>query len=843
MLLNRRQFLAGSGLALSWPWLGAASAAVPRPGDDEPPLPPGALRRIGSTRMRCKTGVTFRGCDPLNRWIIFESRREDRIEFWSLETGRILRQWHYHTFRHPQSRVQTEIDGDEMLSIHYGDGLHYRVQHHRLTDGQITQEYTRVVFQKSPWSYLDPPSHQISTAGIVHIHYDDGMGAFDLRANRYLWQFEMPEKKFTDHQKSDDGRWVALLSEKLIYLLNSEGLVRTLPRPETTEEKQFRLKHFSRDGRWLLGYHQERVWCVDTHSGKSGLIEIPQNNWQYTRFLDLTENRCWFQFQRTNDFILDLTQLTARKIDFPEASSTLHAVSPDGSLGFSGLNEGIIGVWDLKTGLPHHSSAFPPNRVLCRQRDSRTDCYFRLDTERFDIGYLLATSSRPVQLQEDEVRLKGLAPVSGPLVPVQNISDKLVSTHPRWRVEQYQVDKEVRFLITNRETGRDLVEIVSSDDGRRTVKFTPNGDFALLSGRGEYIYVALPSGHQWRVDLPPGVGLYDDELSGDGHWQFCELLLEAPNHRLSQWYNIAERRWMGPFANHGPRSFGRIFTDHQGRNALYMSEGREEEKKAGLTESQKFLVRDERGRSPVILRPDININPAYISDLDRHGRVCLLEIAQNVYVVELASQQVRWKIDTEQSSIDTILSPDQRSIMLCGVQEPILEFSYWHWLEPGEVRAADFDSLWEELRNDDAGRAFRAMRQILHHPPTALAFLQAKARPPEPADEAKTLTRIEQLSAPDQATRLEARAALRTEGEAVFAILRRVLPATEVEAQEQIKNLLDDPHQPDRFRMIRAVELCELIDLPAARKLLETWANLPTDSTLRHEARWSLGWY
>jgi hypothetical protein len=152
---------------------------------------------------------------------------------------------------------------------------------------------------------------------------------------------------------------------------------------------------------------------------------------------------------------------------------------------------------------------------------------------------------------------------------------------------------------------------------------------------------------------------------------------------------------------------------------------------------------------------------------------------------------------------------------------------------------------WDELADDDAGRAGSSIARLVESPDDALGLLREHLKPASPAD----LKRIDGLIArldDDEFTERE-RASRELEkfgGRAEPALRKAVARAASAEvvrrAGELLGKLKDAALSGDRLREVRALEVLEGLGTPAARKLLEELAGGAPDAALTREAKVSL---
>jgi WD40 repeat protein len=162
-----------------------------------------------------------------------------------------------------------------------------------------------------------------------------------------------------------------------------------------------------------------------------------------------------------------------------------------------------------------------------------------------------------------------------------------------------------------------------------------------------------------------------------------------------------------------------------------------------------------------------------------------------------------------------------------------------------ELDAPTLERLWADLRGNDGARAYRAVGELASGPGQAVPFLRDRLRPPAPVDEAKVARWVADLDHPVFATRERADRELRQAGGSAEPALRRALagrPSPEARARIlRILDMLPSPgSDPDRLREWRAVEALEAMGTPAARQLLADLTRSAPGTLLANEAQMAL---
>ncbi|HEY7425513.1 MAG TPA: sigma-70 family RNA polymerase sigma factor [Gemmataceae bacterium] len=172
----------------------------------------------------------------------------------------------------------------------------------------------------------------------------------------------------------------------------------------------------------------------------------------------------------------------------------------------------------------------------------------------------------------------------------------------------------------------------------------------------------------------------------------------------------------------------------------------------------------------------------------------------------------------------------------------------WDVKLPPPVREAltakERESLWADLANDDAAKAWHAVWRMAEVPQDALTFLRGRVKPypTAPADVTRKL--LADLEDSSFERRETAGKQLKELGLQAEPALRAALNAKpSLEQRRRIESLLaalaETPQSlsAEDLRQLRAVIVLERIDSPEARRLLEDVATGPESATLTRQAR------
>jgi RNA polymerase sigma factor (sigma-70 family) len=157
---------------------------------------------------------------------------------------------------------------------------------------------------------------------------------------------------------------------------------------------------------------------------------------------------------------------------------------------------------------------------------------------------------------------------------------------------------------------------------------------------------------------------------------------------------------------------------------------------------------------------------------------------------------------------------------------------------------ADIERLWADLAGADAPRAYRAGWALAEAPGQAVPFLEKQLRPVALPNAERLRRLVADLDSDDFATRETATSELTKLGAAAAPALRAALkdnPSVEVRrrAAALLTKLTERP-SPEALRRGRAVAALERMGTPEARRLLEALAKGAAGDALTEEARGAL---
>jgi WD40 repeat protein len=158
----------------------------------------------------------------------------------------------------------------------------------------------------------------------------------------------------------------------------------------------------------------------------------------------------------------------------------------------------------------------------------------------------------------------------------------------------------------------------------------------------------------------------------------------------------------------------------------------------------------------------------------------------------------------------------------------------------------ELSSLWEALAAGDGCKAFLAIHRLAAFSEKSIRFLGQHLRPVPKVDEKHLADLCAQLDTAKSAEREKAMRELAKIGPAARPVMRRVLkgsPSLEVSRrlQQLLRDFVKRPFTQDELRVLRAQEALEIMATREALRVLETLAQGEPESILTQEARWAAG--
>jgi WD40 repeat protein len=192
-------------------------------------------------------------------------------------------------------------------------------------------------------------------------------------------------------------------------------------------------------------------------------------------------------------------------------------------------------------------------------------------------------------------------------------------------------------------------------------------------------------------------------------------------------------------------------------------------------------------------------------------------------------------------------TPDGKYLLTAGQDGTVLVWDMAWVARMAVVRPQhrSDDELWDDLASRDAAVAGRAVGEWVRRQAAAIERFRRELPPATNPDPAAVTALVARLDHDDSATRDAAEAEFARLAELAAEALRPVAErSTSAEQRARARRLLDRlggvVTDPQRLRVVRAVEVVERVGTPDARRLLADWAAGADRALLTREARAAL---
>jgi WD40 repeat protein len=209
-----------------------------------------------------------------------------------------------------------------------------------------------------------------------------------------------------------------------------------------------------------------------------------------------------------------------------------------------------------------------------------------------------------------------------------------------------------------------------------------------------------------------------------------------------------------------------------------------------------------------------------------------------ILLLETSTGRVRHRLPAVGSVTKAVFSPDGRHFLTVGADATVL---VWDAYPSTLARAHPGARLWDDLAVDDAEKAFAAVCRLVAAPGSAVKELGRRLKPVA-VDSARVRGWLAELDDESFAGREAAGRGLEALGEDVEIALERALAAKPApEARRRLERLLGRLRRGEptavRRQRARALEVLEQVGTPEARRLLEALARGAAEARLTQEAK------
>jgi RNA polymerase sigma factor (sigma-70 family) len=807
------------------------------PGSPEPaphvdregvPLPPRALARMGSTRMRHAGRVHAVNFAQSGRMLV--SLASDGVLVSDVATGRPFRRFQVPIDGAPELRIcdlHTSPDGRELLVVHVD------------------------------YSVKDPPAR-------VH--------RFDLPSGRQVSVVNLAgEGPIKSTAVSHTGKWIAVgrIGQPSHVCIHEAATGRETSRIPITAFGP-RYIDFAPDERTLaLADIGDTISFYDLTTGRpTSILKGEGERFIFVNYSPDGQTLATISSPldvppRHRVELWDVARRTRRvRLPLPELEGLTHQVSFSADSRFvATCSQGMeVILWDAVTGKENRrllsyqtvtKTAFSPDgRTLAAAHSSGTVLLWDVDS-----GRLLPASAEPmVGVWRLEFRDKGrrLVGTTGRPIAWDSTTGReaeqfaMQATGWGWQVlspdgkTTAALTKDWLIQLADAKTGQEMR--VLRGEKRLTwagsLRFTADGQRLIAVGEDHVLHVFDVTSGRTLHTHSTGNGWGDPlAVSRDGRW-----LAEADRYarpgkdenpiRLWDLTSFQQVNWFAPPS--GPVQALEFSPD--GRRLAWVScaNARTERSSTQLCDvpSARSLWAVEGG-------PAMGYCLAFSPD----GRTLATGGEGNaIRLLEAVTGGERHRIVGHAGEIQSIaFAPDGRTLAASSPEAPVYIWDAFGLAElPRQpLTAAELDETWSALAGPDAKAAFRAMRRLIAAPEPAVAFLRERLKPVPAVEPRRVQALIGQLDSERFADRQRAVTELEKLAEQAVADLRAAATVSKsAEVRATLQRLLDrlDTSTPESLRAIRAIEVLEQTGTPVAREHLKALAGGASGAELTRAA-------
>jgi RNA polymerase sigma factor (sigma-70 family) len=790
------------------------------------PLPPGAIARLGTMRLRPGDKVF---CLPGGKTFLSLAPEDEKMVVcvWRMTTGELLRRFEVPT---PHASVALSADGKILATSHY-DALRMvsRIQLWDVASGRMAAEVAGVGSLVHALAFA-PDGKTLATAG-----GDQVLRLWEWRTATELRRCQGTADHWRDLVFSADGKVLASASFTRQSVQLWEAATGRALRTLGSGAGRMEAIAFAPDGKTLataaLKDKAIRLWEAST--GKE-VRQFPSEGRTETFAFSpdgkpLASGGMSEYRQISPIYLWDVN--TGREVRRMEAH--LHLVS---SLAFSPTGEKLVSagghftmhVWDVATGKDSLPFAEHESYVesIAYAPDGRSLATAGLEGT---IRLWEPAADKPSRLFRDENQ------PSATHVAFAPDGRTLLSS---------QFDGSLRFwdMMTGRPTSR-----LRARAGRYSERFaySPNGrTLAVWHEDGTLRLLDAATGEEKRQ--LSGGAKYGKAVrfSADGGKLATMARFGDDRTAVLQLWDTATWAESRKWTVGNSRGYFPIVSSPDGQSVI----GGISDPSVAIGETKRFFLHlwnVATGEERTVVAPPQATVLCMAASPDGH-MLAWGDMSGTITLWELAANQLRRRLKGQYSYILSLdFSPDGKTLASGSADTTVLLWDVTG-RPAGRSDRQSAEQLWADLANKDATKAFDAIGLLTAAREQAVAMLRDKLKPaPPPTDRMQVARRIAKLDNERFEIRQKAMEELKQLGERAEPVLREALKdKLPLEARKRIEELLEGVRvlsaTPERLRDLRAVEVLEHIGTPDAQQLLQSVANGAPSARLTREAKASL---
>jgi RNA polymerase sigma factor (sigma-70 family) len=801
------------------------------------PLPPGAIARLGTIRLR--QGRTIYSLPERDAFLsVLQGFDHMEVRKWRMSTGALLRYSEFHLDR-GGSGPAVSSDGQTLAAFGFdrkGPNLDALVRIWDLASGKVTGELKETNYYVRAMVF-SPDGKRIAAAG-----EDQTLRLWDRYSGKELRRFEGAKDFGGALTFSPDGK----------ILVSASRLRRTVRLWDTGTGRE--LHTFPNDGLGL-GPHSVIVFSPD---GKTVAVAAGGQKNKTVHLWDVATGKEVRQFQ---------SEWGICSLAFSPDSKIL---AVGGMLDIGNISKDIeetrpIHLWDVSSGREVHRL---PGHV-----DSVFSLAFSADGKRLlSAGstavmkvWDVATGKEVVPLTEHEGWVNSVAfspdgrhlasgGQDGTIRLWEPATGKLVRVFEggvRPRLLHLAFAPDGRTLISDRPDGSLRVWDVAAGRQIRQLKVGEEGYPCLFAYSSDGRTLAVRNKDCTVRLLDAATGAEKRQLSGG--MKYGTSLCFSPDDRklasmsfssrdsdrVLQVWDVATgteklKRTFTPyqtpivFSSDGKTLFG-ILPDGQTERSLSLRLW-----DIGSGQEDTFKITQPDLAESLTISPDGRM----LAWADFEGTITLWELAAN---------QIRRHFQGHSARIPSLaFSPDGKTLASGSADTTVLIWDVTGRPAARQPGVLPVEQLWADLAHKDASKAFDAVGLLTAAPEQAMPMLKDKLKPVFAAADRKQVAHmIADLDSERFEVRQKAIERLKQLGEhAELGLLEALNDKLSLEARKRVEELLEGVRvlstSPERLRDPRAVEVLEHIGTHEAKQLLQTLANGAPTARLTREAKTAL---